>query len=148
MTYNVFGGTLNPTLLLSRRMLILSHFHLYGELRFPGVMGRQDYSKKMMMIESCIKSSVMCKSVVEPSHKSLKQQFESILRLESQLYTMECRNGLNGVQASGVCSPRTPLSLHRSLRLRSYRKRFIDLFATKLLRFLDPQSGIFKVSNR
>ena len=27
---------------LSRRMLMLSHFHLYGELRFPGVMGRRN----------------------------------------------------------------------------------------------------------
>ena len=33
---------------------MLSHFHLCGELRFPGIMGgatvRQDYAKMMMMI--------------------------------------------------------------------------------------------------
>ena len=28
-----------PGSTLSRRMLMLSHFHLYGELRFSGVMG-------------------------------------------------------------------------------------------------------------
>ena len=39
-----------PGSTLSRRMLMLSNFHLYGELRFPGVMGRrQDYAKMMMI---------------------------------------------------------------------------------------------------
>jgi len=31
-----------PGSTLSMRMLMLSHFHLYGELRFSGVMGRRD----------------------------------------------------------------------------------------------------------
>jgi len=31
-----------PGSTLSMRMLMLSHFHLYGELRFPGVMGRRN----------------------------------------------------------------------------------------------------------
>ena len=31
-----------PGSTLSRRMLMLSHFHLYGELRFSGVMGRRN----------------------------------------------------------------------------------------------------------
>ena len=31
-----------PGSTLSRRMLMLSHFHLYGELRFPGVMERRN----------------------------------------------------------------------------------------------------------
>ena len=31
-----------PSPTLSRRMLMLSHFHLYGELRFSGVMGRRN----------------------------------------------------------------------------------------------------------
>jgi len=31
-----------PGLTLSRTMLMLSHFHLYGELRFSGVTGRRN----------------------------------------------------------------------------------------------------------
>ena len=31
-----------PGSTLSRRMLMLSHFHLYGELRSSGVMGRRN----------------------------------------------------------------------------------------------------------
>ena len=31
-----------PGSTLLRRMLMLSHFHLYGELRFSGVMGRRN----------------------------------------------------------------------------------------------------------
>jgi len=31
-----------PGSFLSMRMLMLSHFHLYGELRFSGVMGRRN----------------------------------------------------------------------------------------------------------
>ena len=41
-----------PGSTLSRRMLMLSHFHLYGELRFSGVTGgatvHQEYAKMMM----------------------------------------------------------------------------------------------------
>jgi len=33
---------LAPGSTLLRRMLMLSHFHLYGELRFSGVMGRRN----------------------------------------------------------------------------------------------------------
>jgi len=28
MTYNVFGGTLNPTLLYSTRLIVTFHFHV------------------------------------------------------------------------------------------------------------------------
>ena len=31
-----------PGSTFSKRMLMLSHFHLYGELRFSGVMGRRN----------------------------------------------------------------------------------------------------------